>query len=107
MRCIDKGEVIKICEEAELLPKQILDKASIQSIELSDEAPMLTEYLGLNVYDLATDDRLVEVHIGMEALNDVLEYTDVTKTYKEIYVLDRLKGLITTLLQEEKHYDIG
>ena len=107
LRYIDKEEVILVGEEAELLPKQLLDEVSIQNVQLDEAETVLKEYLVLNVYDLNTDERLVEIQVGMASLNAVLVYRDETMTYKEVYVLDRLKRLITTLLQGEKHYDNG
>ena len=76
-------------------------------MQLDETETVLKEYLVLNVYDLNTDERLVEIQVGMASLSAVLVYRDETMTYKEVYVLDRLKRLITTLLQGEKHYDNG
>ncbi len=107
VRCMPKEEIITICEETEMFPKQALDEANIKDIQLEEDETIHTQYLRLNVYDLATDESIVELLVGRAVLNTVLEYSDAVATYKKVYELEHLKQMITTLLQGEKNHDNG
>lgn len=101
LRRVNKSDVISICDEAGLFPKQILNETLMQGISIDEGGRVTKESLEISVYDLANEHKKASINVRMEGLNDVLIYARKEVKSREIYRLDHLKNLIETLLQEE------
>ena len=100
IRSVEKTDIIPICKECELLPKQILDKKLMEGISLDVNQIVNREYLEIGLYNLETDTKEASINVRMEGLNDVMTYSDEEKDIREIYILERLEEMIETLLQD-------
>ena len=101
IRKVHKEDITEICEQAELFPPQILDKALVHHVTIPEEGHPTKEHLTIRLYHLIDAEQIVGVQVRTEGLNDIITYSDRGKVYREIYVLDRLKEIIARLLQEE------